>query len=175
MGLVAPEVGAQLVSHHRPFLLREDLSMRKLMPAAAAVLLACGSSGPRSAATAPVASSAQAVRAFMQAAADNNLTRMGELWGSDAGPAAQTGSPPDYEKRLVIIQTYLRGDSVQVLSDVSVPGDDSHRRVTIALYRQTCAKQIPVLMVRTHAGGWIVNSVDLNAAGNPARPCESGS
>jgi hypothetical protein len=149
--------------------------MRKLMPAAAAVLLACGSSGPRSAATAPVASSAQAVRAFMQAAADNNLTRMGELWGSDAGPAAQTGSPPDYEKRLVIIQTYLRGDSVQVLSDVSVPGDDSHRRVTITLYRQTCAKQIPVLMVRTHAGGWIVNSVDLNAAGNPARPCESGS
>jgi hypothetical protein len=145
------------------------------MPAAAVVVLACGgSSGPRSAATAPVASSAQAVRMFMQAAADSNLTRMGELWGSDGGPAAQTGTPADYEKRLVIIQAYLRGDSIQVVSDMAVPSDNSHRRVTIALYRQSCPKKIPMVLVRTKAGGWIVNSVDLNAAGNPARPCESG-
>jgi len=146
------------------------------MPAAADVELACGgSSGPKSAATAPVVSSAQAVRMFMQAAADSNLTRMGELWGSDGGPAAQTGNPSDYEKRLFIMQTYLRGDSIQVVSDMAVPGDNSHRRVTIALYRRSCPKQIPMTLVRTKAGGWIVNSVDLNAAGNPARPCESSS
>jgi len=148
--------------------------MRRLMPAAVVVLLACGGgSGPRSAATTPVVSSAQAVRMFMQAAADSNLTRMGELWGSDGGPAAETGTPPDYEKRLFIMQAYLRGDSIRVVSDMAIPGDNGHRRVTIALYRQACPKQIPITMVRTKAGGWIVNAVDLNAAGNPARPCES--
>jgi hypothetical protein len=146
--------------------------MRKLMPAAVVVLLACGSSGPRNAATAPVASSSQAVRLFMRAAADSNLARMGELWGSDAGPAAETGTPADYQKRLVIMQAYLRGDSIQVVSDMSIPGDDTHRSVTIALYRQSCSKQIPMTMVRIRASGWIVNSVDLNAAGNPSRPCE---
>jgi len=148
--------------------------MRRLMPAAAVVVLACGGgSGPQSAATSPVASSAQAVRMFMQAAADSNLTRMGELWGGDNGPAAQTGMPADYEKRLVIMQAYLRGDSIQVVSDMSVPGDAGHRRVMVALYRQSCPKQIPMTLVKTKAGGWIVNAVDLNAAGNPARPCES--
>lgn len=147
--------------------------MRKLMPAATFVLLACGGgSGPRSAATEPVVASAQAVRMFMKAAADSNLTRMGELWGSESGPAAQTGTPADYERRLVVIQAYLKGDSIQVVSDMSAPGDNSRRRVTIALYRQSCPKQIPMVLVRTKAGGWIVNSVDLNAAGNPARPCE---
>lgn len=146
--------------------------MRNLMPVAVAVVLGCGGSGPRNAATAPVASSAQAVRLFMQAAADSNLARMAELWGSDAGPAAETGTPADYQKRLFIMQAYLRGDSIQVISDMSIPGDDRHRTVTIALFRQSCPKQIPMTMVRIRAAGWIVNSVDLNAAGNPSRPCE---
>jgi hypothetical protein len=148
--------------------------MRSTVVLAAALLAACGGSGAPAARSTPVASSSEALRAFMQAAADSNLTRMAQLWGTSRGSAIETGSPSDYEKRLIVMQSYLRGDSAHVVSDTPVTGDANRRHLAIALYRQGCAKQIPATMVRTKAGGWVVNSVDLTSAGNPARPCEPG-
>jgi hypothetical protein len=109
---------------------------------------------------------------FMRAAADSNLARMAELWGSADGPAARTGQPPEWEKRVIIMQTYLRGDSSRVVSDVPVAGSDSQRRVIVELYRPGCVKQIPATVTRSRSGGWLVENVDISAAGNPARPCE---
>ncbi len=146
--------------------------MRTTVVLAAAVLAGCGGGSAPGAASTPVASSSQALQAFVQAAADSNLTRMAQLWGTSRGPAIETGSPSDYEKRLIVMQTYLRGDSAHVVSDTPVTGDASRRHLAITLYRRGCAKQIPATMVRTKAGGWVVNSVDLTSAGNPARPCE---
>ena len=144
--------------------------MRKLLLPIGLLASACGG-GSTSPVPSPLSSSPQAVSAFMRAAADSNISRMAELWGTSKGPASQT-HPVEYEKRLMVMQARLRGDSTRIVSDTPVPGDDNRRRVAIALYRGTCVKQIPVTTVRIR-DGWIVQTVDLNFAGNPARPCES--
>jgi hypothetical protein len=144
--------------------------MRYALVSTVAVLAACGGGGAGS--VAPVGSAEQAASAFMKAAADSNLSRMAELWGTSRGPASQT-RPQDFERRLVILQAYLRGDSARVVSNTAMAGDDNRRRLMIALHRGTCVKQIPALMVRT-GGGWIVQDVNVSAAGNPARPCDPG-
>ena len=147
--------------------------MRKILMPAVVLLAACGgSSSSVDTGTASRISSPQTASAFMRAAADSNLARMAQLWGTSRGPASET-RPDNYEKRLVVLQAYLRGDSTRVVSDMPVQGDANHRRLVIALYRGTCVKQIPVTTVRSK-GAWIVEAVDISAAGNPARPCEPG-
>jgi len=155
--------------------------MRPIVPAGFAVLAgltalaACGGgAGGGSAAAAPVASASQAMLAFFQAAADSNLTRMAQLWGTAEGPASRTGKPDGWEKRLIVIQAYFRGDSTRVVSDVPVTGNDNQRRVIVALYRFGCMRQIPATVTRARDGGWLVEDFDIQTAGNPARPCEPG-
>ena len=147
--------------------------MRPMILAGLAALAACG--GGTSIAGGPVepaGSSSQALTRFMRAAADSNLTAMAELWGSADGPAARTGKPDGWEKRIIVMQAYLRGDSIRVVADVPMTGSESQRRVIVALYRTGCVKQIPAVATRARSGGWLVENIDVSAAGNPARPCE---
>ena len=131
---------------------------------------ACGGSSVSTSATA-VGSAPEAVLGFMRAAADSNLAKMAQLWGTAKGPASET-HPDNWEKRLAVMQAYLHGDSTRVVTDVAVAGDQNRRRLSANLYRRTCVKTIPFVTVRTQ-GGWIVESVDIGMAGNPARPCDS--
>jgi hypothetical protein len=108
----------------------------------------------------------------MQAVADSNLSKMASLWGTTNGPASRTGQPPDYERRIAIIQAYLRSDSYRVISDV--PEAPNRRALTVQLRRKTCTWDVPFVAVSTPDQSWLVNSVDLAAAGNPARPCIPG-
>jgi hypothetical protein len=147
--------------------------MRTWLVSAAALIAACGGGGGGGEpAISPSASSIQAVQAFMQAARDSNMKRMAELYGTDRGPGTSR-SPDLLERRLIVIQAYLRGDSSRVVSDVSMPRDANRRRLLVSLFRQGCAKQVAIVTIRAKSG-WIVNSVDLASAGNPARPCEPG-
>jgi hypothetical protein len=156
--------------------------MRPIVPAGLvacaglAALAACGggNSGSGIADAAPVGSASLALRSFMQAAADSNLARMAQLWGTAAGPASMTGEPSGWEKRVIVMQAYLRGDSTRLISDTPVSGEDNQRRVIVALYRTGCVKQIPATVIRGKGGGWLVFDIDVQSAGNPARPCESG-
>lgn len=145
---------------------------------AVALLAACGGGGAATGggaqgAAGPVASSGDAALAFLRAAADSNLTRMAELWGTAGGPAARTKSPPDYDRRIILMQAYLRNDSTRLMGQAAVPTDDSRRTVTVALWRQGCMKQVPLTLIRTADGAWLVNDVNLALLGNPARPCEN--
>ncbi len=144
--------------------------MRKSVLVFSVILAACGGN-QGTAPTSPVGSSGQAMREFMKAAADSNLTRMSQLWGSSRGPATETHSPPDYEKRLVVIQAYLHSDSTRIVSDMPVTGDATRRHLVVSVYRSGCMKQLPAVLLKVK-GAWIVNSVDLAGMGNPARPCE---
>ena len=54
----------------------------------------------------------------MQAVADSNVDKMAHLWGTASGPAAKTNQPPDYQRRVAIMQAYLRNDSFRITSDV---------------------------------------------------------
>jgi hypothetical protein len=108
----------------------------------------------------------------MQAVADSNVAKMATLWGTTSGPASKTHQPPDYERRVAIMQAYLRNDSYRLTSDV--PETDNRRALHVELKRQACTWSVPFVAVKTGDGSWVVNQVDLNAAGNPARPCLEG-
>lgn len=139
----------------------------------AATLVACG--GNQSASVSPELSSSQVVREFMKAVADSDLVRMGDLWGTVRGPANLTRSPPQYQRRLAVIQAWLRGsDSIRVVSDQPAQGSTTERKVVMAFHRGGCTKQIPVTLVRS-GRGWLVFSIDVGLAGTPAKPCEGGS
>jgi hypothetical protein len=135
----------------------------------ALLLAACGGG------TAPVQpsnSAAAAVKGFMQAVADSNLSKMASLWGTANGPASKTGQPQDYERRIAIMQAYLRNDSFRLTSDVAESAD--RRAVRVEIKRQECTWSVPFVAIQTSDRSWLVNQVDLTAAGNPARPCVEG-
>lgn len=108
----------------------------------------------------------------MQAVADSNLAKMATLWGTSRGPASQTHQPPDYERRIAIMRAYLQNDSYRLTSDL--PQSDSRRALRVEIKRQACTWNVPFVAISTGDGSWIVNQVDLSAAGNPARPCVQG-
>jgi hypothetical protein len=110
--------------------------------------------------------------AFMRAVADSNFTQMGALWGTGRGPAATTNSPSNWAQRIAVMHSYLKGGTARVLSeaDPSLTRDD-RREVLVELTRGGCVKTVPFTMIRTRDGSWLVNAVDLNAAGVPGRPC----
>lgn len=139
--------------------------------------LACGGGGssqpnPSDVATTPDA----AVRSFMQAVADSNITRMGRYWGTGKGPAAVVNQPSDHQQRLTVTQSYLRGSGYRIVRMDPVNNSDDRMTVTIDFDRRdpdgaTCVRQVPFQLIRTGKYGWIVSSIDLNQAGAPTRPC----
>jgi hypothetical protein len=108
----------------------------------------------------------------MQAVADSDLAKMATLWGTANGPASKTGQPPDYQRRIVIMQSYLRNQSFRITSDV--PASPNRRDLQVEIRRQACTWSVPVVAIKMGDGSWLVNQVDLAAAGNPARPCLEG-
>ena len=125
---------------------------------------------------APSGGPAMVAAAFLQAVADSNLSQMGELWGTSRGPAASTNNPSNWGQRVAVIHSYLKGGRARVIGEgdpALAKGD--RRQVLVELTRGTCVRTVPFTMVRTRDGGWLVNSVDLNAAGTPSRPCSPSS
>ena len=141
-----------------------------------AALAACGggSAGHMPAAPGPVTSPRAAVEQFLEAVADSNVQKMGMLWGTSAGPAAKTNQPSDWERRIVVMQAYLRNEGAKVTGDAPDSGPDRHQ-VQVELRRQLCTKTVPFTVIKLADGTWLVNQVDLGAAGNAARPCLPGS
>lgn len=105
----------------------------------------------------------------MRAAADSNLNRMAELFGTDRGSARKTGQPRDYAQRMVVIQAYLGGVGVRTLSEVAIDRRN-HALITTELSRGTCKVMVPVTAVRG-PDGWLVREFDLSAAAEINKPC----
>jgi hypothetical protein len=73
------------------------------------------------------------------------------------------------------MQAYLQNESHRVVSDgPATPAAEGRRAVQVEIRRQLCTWTIPFTAVKLGDGSWIVNQVDLTAAGNPARPCVPG-
>jgi len=143
-----------------------------------AVLLsvACGGSGaspaPQEMATTPEG----AVRNFMQAVADSNITRMGRYWGTSRGPASTTGQPQDYVQRLSITQAFLRDSPFKVSKTDPVVNDPARQTVHLEFDRsdrdgKRCIRKVPFTVVNTGKQGWIVTAIDLTQVGTPGRSC----
>jgi hypothetical protein len=132
---------------------------------------ACGGGGS-SGSVAPARTPTGVVESFMQAVADSNLSRMAELWGSTGGPAAKTKQPSDYEKRIAVMQAYLRNESHKVLAAAGA-GSDTRQDFQVEIRRELCTWTVPFTVIKV-GDSWLVNQVDLTKAGNPARPCVPG-
>jgi hypothetical protein len=136
-------------------------------------LAACGGhSGP--ATPQPLPSADAAVREFMAAVADSNIDRMGRVWGSADGPAALTGKPDRWHERLMVVQLWLRGATFRIVRDAPNPTSPAKRDLLVELTRGSCVKAVPFTAAPAGTHGWLVESVDINAAGNPANPCPTG-
>jgi hypothetical protein len=109
----------------------------------------------------------------MQAVADSNVVKMANLWGTASGPAAKTNQPSDWQRRIAIMQAYLRNDSFRITSDVPEAGEN-RRGLLVEIRRKTCTWAVPFTAIKVRDGSWIVTRLDLAAAGNPARTCREG-
>jgi hypothetical protein len=140
--------------------------------AAALLLAACGGAGAGTPEVHPANTASTAVEVFMKAVADSNLAGMAALWGTPRGPAGRTHQPSDYERRIVVMQSYLTHDDFRILGD-SPESTEARHTVQVQIRRGACTWTLPFGVIQLVDGGWIVNQVDLTAAGNPARPCDT--
>jgi hypothetical protein len=133
-------------------------------------LAACGG-GNRAAAPAPQTIQ-DTVTGFLAAVRAKDLNRMGQLWGNDRGPAAQSMKPEELSQRLTVIQIYLAHSGYRLVDGPSlVPGNDRLRTFRVELQRPNCTRVVPLDLMQTRSGSWVVYDVHLEAAGNPMLAC----
>ena len=138
-----------------------------------ATLVCVGCGGRESLGTAAPQSITETLTQFMTAVKANDLTRMGELWGGERGPAVSYMKPQDLRQRLASIQVYLNHAGYRVIEGpLPVGGSANAREFRIELQRANgCNVVFPMSLVRASSGSWFVNDVHLEALGNPARRC----
>lgn len=142
--------------------------IRRGLGLVALLLTACGG---KTGQVAPIPEAELGFRSFMQAALDSNFVAMSEHWGTSRGSASETGNPPDYQQRMVIVQAYLRGFRYRVLSNEAVLNYENQRVLQVELTRDNCVNAVPFTMARTGQGRWVVYQFDLEKIGSPVRGC----
>jgi hypothetical protein len=140
----------------------------------ALILVSAGCAGKPVPQTALPSDPVQAIDRFLAAVKANDLRTMGDLWGSDKGPANAWMPQEERERRLMVIQLTLAYESYAVDPLGALPGSSSDERILrVQLYRNNCRPTVPFTVLRYH-DGWLVSSIDLEAAGSPRRPCPPG-
>lgn len=155
------------------------MTHRSWLLTTAVALAACGGTSRTSAAQSSVAPAQNAaaaaaeatVQGFMQAVADSNLAKMAELWGSAKGPASKTREPKDYERRIVVMQAYLRESPHRIVSNQQEGSNASRRVVQVEMERDKCSKMVPFQLIKAGNGSWLINSIDLAILGSPGANC----
>ena len=142
---------------------------------AIALLLFAGSiaCGKNPGAGTPVPQSVnESVRQFLLAVRANDLKRMGQLWGTERGPASDNMNPGVLQQRVTVIQKYLDHTGYLILEGpLQVPGHDELRTFRVELQRTKCNQVMPIDVVRTRSGGWLVYDVHLESANSPGGRC----
>lgn len=108
----------------------------------------------------------------MEAVKAEDLVGMSRLWGTRDGPIANKLDPVNAQRRLQLMQIYLKHDSYTVALDDGQVFANNEREVhyLVTLARQNCRPRVPFKLVRARTG-WMVENVNIAEAGNPARPC----
>lgn len=113
---------------------------------------------------------AAAVVAFLAAVKANDLETMGQLFGSSRGPVNNWMRADEREKRLTVLESYLVHSSFEIQTS-TLPGNSPDERIVrVKLARNNCEPVVP-FTARRYGDGWLVQSIDLEAAGNPRRTC----
>src|SRR5438309_495485 len=112
---------------------------------------------------------------FMSAVKENNISRMGTLWGSERGPATNWMKSDQLRERLAVLQIYLNHVGYRVVEGpLPVPNKEDRRLLRVELQRSTsCTVVVPIELARTKEGRWLVVGTDLASIPNPAAACKS--
>jgi hypothetical protein len=114
-----------------------------------------------------------AIAQFLAAVKANDQKRMGQLWGTDRGSAATFMDDRVLQQRLTVIQKYLDHTGYRIIEGpLPVPGHNELRSYRVELQRANCNQVMPIDLVRTRSGGWLVFDVHLESAGSPGGPCQ---
>ncbi|HEX9690627.1 MAG TPA: hypothetical protein VGA22_00845 [Gemmatimonadales bacterium] len=114
---------------------------------------------------------AATVAAFLDAANVQDIRAMSNLWGTASGPALRTMNPEVARQRLVVIASFLKHDSFEIIDEPTLADERTRERTIRArLTRSGCQPVVPFFLVR-FGGGWIINNIDLAAAGSPTQVC----
>lgn len=120
----------------------------------------------------------------MDAVKANDVTRLADLWGSQRGPASSYMSSEERKRRLGTIQVYWNHTGYRIIEGPTpaqplnptfrdVPSPDRLRDFRVEVQRAGgCSQVIPITLVRTNSGGWLVYDPHLESAGNPAAKCQ---
>ncbi len=135
-------------------------------------MLAAACSSHRTGTVDPATTGQSAVEQFLQAAADSNLSAMAALWGTSRGPSSATNQPPDYFRRIAVMQAYLKPNHYRVVQNLPVHGRDDQRVVEVEFSRSGCTRTVPITTIRTGQGQWLVYQFDLALIGSPGKPCQ---
>ncbi|MGE3617506.1 MAG: hypothetical protein AB7L66_16660, partial [Gemmatimonadales bacterium] len=73
--------------------------------------------------------------------------------------------------RMAVTQAYLRGWTARVAGENPGAAKRDERQLMVELTKPGCTKSMPVTMVVTKQGAWLVRTLDLEAAGVPGAPC----
>lgn len=143
--------------------------MRRLAILTTLLGLACGGGAPP---RPPAPQSTQeTLQQFLAAVQAKDLQRMGDLWGTERGPASGWMKGPELQQRLTVIQKYLAHVGYRVVEGPLAGTDAGRRTYRVELQRRRCNAMLPIDLVRAKSGGWLVFDVHLEAAGNPAAAC----
>jgi len=145
--------------------------MRRRLTVLLCVLgIACG--GRRTQAPAP-ATMNDALMQFLDAVKARDVQRMGRLWGTTRGPAAEWMPDSIVAMRMTVVQRYLSANGYRIVEGpLSVPGGNERRLFRVELQRAQCTHVQPIELVQVRRGGWLVYDVHLESAGGAGAPCK---
>ena len=110
---------------------------------------------------------------FLSAVKEHDLNAMMQLWGSSNGLAVRRLGEGVARQRLTVIRIYLEHEEYAITvapMNVVLDLEEGERVVFVRLNRKGCTPVVPFILA-PYRGSWLVRSVDLEAAGNPARWC----
>lgn len=144
--------------------------MRRLTVLLTVLGFACG--GRRVQAPAP-ATMNDALMQFLDAVRAKDIQRMGRLWGTTRGPAAEWMQDSVVAMRMAVVQRYLSANGYRIVEGpLTIPGVGDRRLFRVELQRAQCMHVQPIELVQVNRGGWLVYDVHLESAGGAGTPCK---
>jgi hypothetical protein len=125
-----------------------------------AVLAACGVRDTMPAMDSP--GPALVVERFLQAANQNDLRTMAQLFGDSRRSFDQMHSAERAERQMQVLASLLRHEDYSIQGQRIVPGrinDATELLVEIKTAEQTVV--VPHLVVRRRSGGWIIEQIEV--------------
>jgi hypothetical protein len=139
--------------------------MKKIV-ALVLVLAACRApvSGAPASGSGGAADPTAALKAFMDAAKAQNVQGVGNIWGTQQGPARETfgrEGAAEHEKRILTMIMCLKHDQYSVVGEAPAPG--GRRTYAVQIRYQDLTVTPNFTAVAGPGGRWFIEAFDLDA------------